>query len=627
MGSGGVVPAPPALVPPRRRRSYIVAGAVILTAVSAGMIWWRTRTTISPPQRVLMRLTSDSGLTTDPALSPDGKFVAYASDRAGGDNLDIWIKQVDGGVSLRLTSDPENEREPSFSPDGNQIVFHSQRDGGSIYTVPVLGGEPRLIAKGGHNPRFSPDGTRIAFVNLAGFGEPSLFVVPSTGGRPEPLVPGEIGASYPVWSPDGKFILFAAGFYLIDDWAVVPSEQSTRVAVSTVSLTAAEKAGLADLMPREWLAGNRIVFSAKSGDSSHVFEIGLSPPALTEKQWRLELPPKPLTFGTAQDEKPSVAARGSATGARRLAFASLAKSENLWSIALDANQPRTGGKLQRLTEESGFHIFPSISADGTKLVYISHAAYNDELWLLDIKTGKRSLLSTTVSRKFTSYMRPDGSEVIYGEGAHGGAINAVPVSGGASEKLCNPCDPYLDDWSPDRKRILHWQHGKTSTAAIGMLNLETGKESMFLERPDKDVYDTRWSPDGRWIVFSTARKGRSTVYIAPYTADQSPNESAWIPVTDGSTFENITTWSRDGNWIYSISDRDGFLCLWAYRLDPQTKQPLGRPVEVFHSHSARLGFHNADQNSIGFSIAHDKIVFNMGEITGNIWMTELQNQK
>ena len=67
-----------------------------------------------------------------------------------------------------------------------------------------------------------------------------------------------------------------------------------------------------------------------------------------------------------------------------MAFASLVRSEHIWSLDLDTNQPRTGGKVQPLTQESGFQIFPSISRDGTKLAYISHAAYNDEVWLLDV---------------------------------------------------------------------------------------------------------------------------------------------------------------------------------------------------------------------------------------------------
>src|SRR5205823_18516 len=137
---------------------------------------------------------------------------------------DIWVQQVDGGSPLRLTSDPSNESEPSFSPDGNQIVFRSEHDGGGVYTIPTLGGEWRLIAKGGRHPRFSPDGTRIAYVigagGAGGVANGELFVVPGVGGTPQRLVPGTTGASYPVWSPDGKSILFALGVHRIDDWGI-----------------------------------------------------------------------------------------------------------------------------------------------------------------------------------------------------------------------------------------------------------------------------------------------------------------------------------------------------------------------------------------------------------------------
>jgi len=635
---------PSAMVSDRRHihRAWYIVAAVTLILLTAGLMSWVARmekrgTSADAP---IMRVTSDAGLTTDPALSPDGKLVVYASDRAGGDNLDLWVQQIDGGTPLRLTFDPANEYEPSFSPDGTRIVFRSERDGGGVYVIPALGGEPRLIAKGGRQPRFSLDGTQIAYIESLGSGQGGifqgeLFVVPSTGGTAKKLVSQDVGAATPVWSPDGAFILFARGEYRIEDWGIVRSDRAETSSgkqdlVAVLPLDEFEKAGLADLTPREWLTGNRILFDAKFGDSSHIFEVGLSPPSWITSKWGLDSSPRQLTFGTGQDERPTLASSVSASGGRRLAFASLSHKENLWSVTLDTSRPRSGGKLTQLTHGSGFHLFPSISSDGKKVAFISHTAYNDEVLLLDLETGRTSVLSTALSRKFKAHIRSDGSAVFYGDSGTtatspptSGAVWAVSVSGGPPERLCENCGYWVYDWSADRRQLLVFGPRDPWEGAT-LVNVEAKESRVFLQRPNVGLYEFEWSPDGRWLVFYARAAGRSRIYVTPFGEDQVPAEDTWIPITDGATLEDKTHWSPEGGWIYAASDRDGFICVWAYPVDPQTKKPAGPPVAVFHAHGARLSLRNANIVSSNLSVAHDKVVFNQGEITGNIWMTELR---
>src|SRR5262249_21139860 len=135
----------------------------------------------------IRRLTFDSGLTTTPAISADGKFVSYASDRAGAGNLDLYVQQVAGGRPLRITDHPADHHPPSFSPDGSQIVFRSERGGGGVYIVPALGGEARLIAPKGLNPRFSPNGKTVAYQVGDMLRTSEIFLAPVSGGKPTKL--------------------------------------------------------------------------------------------------------------------------------------------------------------------------------------------------------------------------------------------------------------------------------------------------------------------------------------------------------------------------------------------------------------------------------------------------------
>src|SRR5436190_2180065 len=115
-----------------RARPLLIAALIGVTAAAAAGLVWRLRPPAPAVGPVLTRLTVDSGLTTDPVLSPDGRFIAFASDRAGDGNLDIWIRQVAGGEPVRLTTNPADDIEPSFSPDGSTVAFRSEREGGGI---------------------------------------------------------------------------------------------------------------------------------------------------------------------------------------------------------------------------------------------------------------------------------------------------------------------------------------------------------------------------------------------------------------------------------------------------------------------------------------------------------------
>ena len=236
--------APPVRRGPRQLRlTTVVAAAVAIGLVAAAAIRWiPSRGAASNPP--LRRLTSDPGLTYQPALSADGKLLAYASDRSGQGNLNIWLQQVSGGSPLRLTDNPADDVEPTFSPSGELIAYRAEGALDGIYLAPALGGKSTLLARGGFRPRFSPDGRRIAYwTGERMFRAAKIFIVPSSGGSPVPFVPDFPYAAFPIWSPDGRYIAFVGSKGSLvreesntDDWdwwvAPVAGGPATRLSAS-----------------------------------------------------------------------------------------------------------------------------------------------------------------------------------------------------------------------------------------------------------------------------------------------------------------------------------------------------------------------------------------------------------
>ena len=608
----------------RRSRLATVTVGVILLGATAGLTWWLTRPAPQAPAPTFKRLTSDSGLTTDPALSPDGKLIAYASDRAGVGDLDIWRQQLATGESVRLTSDPADESEPAFSPDGGQIAFRSERDAGGIYIVSAFGGEPRLVAKEGRRPRFSPNGAFIAYWLGTQIIQGRVFVVPAVGGPPAAIQSDFFHASHPIWSPDGRHLLLLAARTPSDfsggagDWWVVPRSGGEAVKTGALDTLRRQKireesGGVSGVPPAVWI-GDDVFFSAWSEDRTNVWRITVSAETGTASGSAQR-----LTSGTSVEAKPSV------ISASQIAFAALRQDLNIWSVPIVADSGRALGAAQRVTG-SAFDAHTSVSADGKKLVFMSTRSGNPDVWMKDLVSGRETALTATPSHEEEPVITADGTRVCYlaREDPYN-VIYAIASTGGVPEKLCDDCGrPW--DWSPDGGKILHLipEGRKQPGRAIGLIDVATRQKSVYLEHPEYTVGRARFSPDGRWVSFmANHRTGRNRVVVAPFHSGSGSREDQWITISEEtSAMQNKPRWSPDGNLLYYTSDVDGFRCIRARRLDPVTKRPIGRPIEVYHSHGARRSLMNAGILHMEISLAPDKLLFNLGETTGNIWLAE-----
>ncbi len=398
------------------------------------------------PSLPLRRLTSDVGLTFQPTLSPDGTLVAYSSGRNGKGDFDIWLQQVPGGQPHRLTEDSRDEVDPAFSPDGMTIAYRAEGDTDGIYTIPILGGKSTLLARGGYRPRFSPDGSRIAFwIGERSFRTSKIFIVPTSGGKPVQLAPEFPYAAWPLWSPDGRYIVFVGNKNRTKDWEshtdnwdwwVVPAGGGA--AVCTFAREVFNRYGLAApqsawtyerISPGVWLSDGSIVSSARSGDQTNIWRIPIS-----RRSLRAHGPVQQVTFGSGRDDHASFASGGT------LVFSVLTYKSDVWSLPLDVRTGEPNGHIFRLTSGTANHMRPVVSTDGSRVAFVSNVTGNYDVWTKDLTRGREIALSATREDEVTPILSPDAATVAFGTSAPPSrAIFAAPFSGGAVSQLCSNC--------------------------------------------------------------------------------------------------------------------------------------------------------------------------------------------
>lgn len=615
------------------RRAVLIGLFVLIAGAVVALFAWqlRQRGHLSSPRK-LWQLTFDTGLESEPSWSPDGRLIAYSSDRSG--NFDIWVQPVGEGNPVRVTSSPAHDWQADWAPEGNRLVFRSEREGGGIYIVPVLGGNERKVAAFGYRPRWSPDGTKILFyssilrTNTAEI--PRLYVVGLDGNQPREVLTdflAQFKAFRADWHPDGKRISLwgnhqqqGNGFWTVplDGGQPVKSEFTAQVAEQL------KEAGLW-FSSFQWSpAGDTLYFEGISASVKSLWKVTVQPDSL---RWLSG--PERLTAGAGMDTDVALSRDG-----RNVAFTSRIEQTRIWSFPFNATNGKLGASGQPLTTAGMDAWFPDLAPDGRNLVFVTNRAGKRELvvkWLTD---GRETVLLTDdLSRSSPRWSR-DGKRLAYSRENKASSVSAqqrwdmamLSVAGG-DEQVLTTAGPLVEptwDWSADGTWILGgFMRGSPTRRLLGMIPLSAAPHAetqmrVISSHSDENLYQARFSPDERWISFCTARMnqaGISTITVVPAAGGE------WIRITDGHHFDDKPRWSPDGKTIYFISNRTGFFNVWGVRFDSATGQPAGEPFRVtaFDSPGQMI---LEDVRTMELALSADRLILPMMEVSGNIWILE-----
>jgi Tol biopolymer transport system component/tRNA A-37 threonylcarbamoyl transferase component Bud32 len=554
--SGGTAPTSARLEPVARAASmkWAIAGAGVVGAIAIG---WFALTGRSGPAFSIGRseaLTSDAGLEIHPALSPDGKFVAYVAGNAS--TMRVFVRPVGGGRPIPLSDDTTAfEEQPRWSPDGTQLLFINQRgahvaqafggDGGARLVIPDRLGFLAAAA-------WSPDGKEIAYVT----GD-SLFRVKLDGSAPRFLRTGDKLTACD-WSHDGRWIACASG----NTTYFAAGALFGNMAPSALLLIPAEGGApipLTDAVALNhspvWAeGGRRLLFISDRDGPRDIYELTIT------SGGKPAGPPARLTAGL-NAHSVSVSAQ-----AQRVAYSLYSPRSNVWSIPIPAGGSVNADAATRLTRGNQVVEGMSLSQDGQWLVYDSNISGNADLYRMPTSGGESQRLTSEPFAEFNGNLSPDGARITYHAFRKPGLrqVEVRPADGGPLERMTPaPHQQSFATWSPGGKAIAYfevdlpfggwvirqsepsawgaperqceclvfgWMDDQTIVVgSIGLVqgrpgiriathNVGTGAEHLVLERPlgpDMPMGGTV-SADRRSLIYKNEdRSGRPNIWMVP----------------------------------------------------------------------------------------------------------------
>jgi Tol biopolymer transport system component len=542
-------PAPlkPARSSVRPSRTLLAAVALSALAVGAGLgaLIAGRRGETRPSFGAAFKVTYEPSMEVHPALSPDGRFLAYA----GGNPLHtrVYVRQVSGGRPTLLTSDSAAvEVSPSWSPDGSRILFASQH---GLFSVSAAGGTPRQEAPArAAGPiiwaQWSHDGRTAAYVVAD-----SIFLKPA-GGAPRFLATST-SVNGCRWSPDGTRLVCASGnAYFLMVGALFGNLAPSWIELFDVRNGArtvlTDSAGI-NHSPI-WSPDGRFIYYVSDREGpTDIYRIPAQDGRTT---------PQRLTVGLGAQSL-SLTADG-----RHLAYNVYRTVGNVWSLPFGP-RPMSLRDAVQVTRGNQSAENPSVSADGKLVYYDSDLSGTSQIYRVPAAGGEQERVTTDNHQDFAPAPSPDGHTVAFHSTRTGSRdVYLLSLDDGALTPLTDtPDQEVLPRWSPDGRTLAWGLIGVTG----GIRLARRGQDGAF----GKPVERLGWgispsfSPDGRWIAFGSAPVGVRRLFVMPADSGvpRSPVDSAGAPPPD-VTFPKFT---GDGREILFLGwdEAAGMAGLWA----------------------------------------------------------------
>jgi Tol biopolymer transport system component len=509
-----------ALRPPGRRGWPAAAtGAAVLSVVVIALTWELQRSEYfwrNPLEGAkVTRLTDFGGAEHHAAISRDGKFVAFLSDRDG--SWDAWVTQVGTDNVYNLTKGGVRElRNPAtravgFSPDGSLVALWSRVPAkGSVdagWAVPTMGGPVQPYLKGVSELDWSPDGTRIVYHPPAE-GDPLFVTAPNekVGHQIYVARPG-FHNHFPTWSHDGAFIYFVHGLPLAesDIWRIrSDGGKPERLTFHDARVT----------FPT-LLDDRTLLYLAIDADGSGPWIYAL------DVNRRI-----PHRISTGLEQYMSLSASGDG---RRVVATVSRSAEQLWRVAI----------TDRVTDES--HTSPISLPTGSGLsprigpgyiVYRAAKAGRDTLWKVASGAAPTELWNGVNGRAVAgAAVAPDGQRLAFTvQAGRRTQLYLMNTDGTGTQRLAEELDVRgAPAWSPDG-RWLAVAANRSGEPHLFKIPLDGGAAVPLVKRYSTDP---TWSPSGQYLVYSGADVG-TTFPVLAVDADGTPRDLPNLVLTRGA---------------------------------------------------------------------------------------------